>query len=421
MTDAANEMSGSPATAEQVSRRSFLVTGTALTLAAAAARRSVAASSNVAVPASTYVPIPGGKKLRIAVVGGNFGLAWPWNLHPNCEVTAVADLFADRRERLKQQFRCDNVYGEFHPLLKDPKVDAVALYTYGPDHAAQCIDIMKAGKHAVTVIPAAVSLEDCQRLIDTVRSTGKAYMYAETGCHHPAAIASRTFYEQGKYGDVYYTAGEYTHSVYTGPVEVVMKSLLHEGKKTWRWGFPQGWYSGHAIGPIIHATRDRFVEVSATGVEYAYAPFKDNPYGNPYVNTTFAFRSAAGKPSTIKVHWMTAAPGREGADIYGTKMSLYEEREGLPAGVCFPEQDKPVPLDLAPLIEALPPELRKVPGHGGAHPQIIHEFVSACLLGRKPSVDVQQAVAISSAGIVGFQSALRHGEPLKIPDFGPLS
>jgi hypothetical protein len=102
-------------------------------------------------------------------------------------------------------------------------------------------------------------------------------------------------------------------------------------------------------------------------------------------------------------------------------MSLYEEREGLPAGVCFPEQDKPVPLDLAPLIEALPPELRKVPGHGGAHPQIIHEFVSACLLGRKPSVDVQQAVAISSAGIVGFQSALRHGEPLKIPDFGPLS
>jgi hypothetical protein len=62
-----------------------------------------------------------------------------------------------------------------------------------------------------------------------------------------------------------------------------------------------------------------------------------------------------------------------------------------------------------------------VPGHGGAHPQIIHEFVSACLLGRKPSVDVYQAAAISSAGIVGFQSALKHGELLKIPDFGAMT
>src|SRR6185437_3286070 len=111
MTDAANDIGESA-----VSRRSFLLAGTALTMAAAAAQRSAAATSSVAVAASTYVPIPAGRKLRIAVVGGNFGLAWPWNLHPNCEVTAVADLFAGRRQRLKRQFRCDNVYGEFHPL-----------------------------------------------------------------------------------------------------------------------------------------------------------------------------------------------------------------------------------------------------------------------------------------------------------------
>jgi predicted dehydrogenase len=404
-----------------VSRREFLAGGTALTLAAVAPHEVLATATAPQVAAPKYSPLPGGKKLRIGVVGGNFGLAWPWHLHPNCEVTAVADLFDDRREALKKSFRCDNAYTEFHPMLKDPKVDAVALYTYAPDHASQCIDVMKAGKHVVTVIPAAVSLEDCQKLIDTVKSTGKTYMYAETGCHHPAAMASRLFYQQGAYGDVYYTAGEYTHSVYTGRLEEIEKGLFHQGKKTWRWGFPQGWYSGHAIGPIIHATRDRFVEVSAIGVEYAYAPFKENRYGNPYVNTTFFFRTAAGKPSIAKVHWMTAAPGREGADIYGTKMSLYEAREGLPAGVNFPNKEQPVALDVTALIEALPPELRKVPGHGGAHPQIMHEFVSACLLGRKPLVDVYQAAAVASAGIVGFQSALKHGEPLKIPDFGAIA
>lgn len=409
---------------EAVSRRGFLLGTTAATLAASIPGASLAAENNLVRVASVpYRPLPAGKKLRVGVVGGNFGLGFPWHLHPNCEVTAVADLFDDRRERMKKLFGCDNAYAEFHPMLKDRKVDAVAFYTYGPDHARHCIDALKAGKHAMTVIPAAVRLEDCQELIDTVKASGLTYMYAETGCFHPAAMASRAFFKEGKYGDVYYTDGEYVHSVYTGSIEEVLKAgggLIKDGKRTWRWGFPQGWYSGHAIGPVIHVTRDRYAEVSAVGMDYQYEPFKENPYGNRFVNTTFFYRTALGKPSTIKVHWMSASPGREGADIHGTRMSLFEARENLPAAVSYPEQP-PVVLDLSAFTQLLPPQLREVQGHGGAHPQIIHEFVSACLQQRTPSVDVYQAAAIAAAGIVGFQSALKDGETLKIPDFGPIS
>ena len=75
------------------------------------------------------------KKLRIGVVGGGFGSSFPWNMHPNCVVTAVADLREDRKKRLMERFDCANTYGEFHPMLKDPKVDAVAVWTGAPDHA----------------------------------------------------------------------------------------------------------------------------------------------------------------------------------------------------------------------------------------------------------------------------------------------
>src|SRR5437764_14969662 len=80
------------------------------------------------------------KKVNIGVVGGGFGSAFFWHEHPNCVVTAVSDLRADRRHRLAEHYRSNNVYEEFHPMLKDSKVDAVALWTDAPSHAQYAID-----------------------------------------------------------------------------------------------------------------------------------------------------------------------------------------------------------------------------------------------------------------------------------------
>jgi predicted dehydrogenase len=409
-----------------LSRRGFLLGATATTVSATLAKPVIGAPLDASP--GKYTALPTGKKLRLGVVGGNFGLSFPWHLHPNCEVTAVADLLPDRRDKLKERFRCNNVYGEFHPMLKDSKVDAVAFYTEGPDHARHCIDAMRAGKHATTVIPAAVKLEECQELVDTVKSTGRIYMYGETGCFHPAVMAARTFHTEGKFGEIQYTAGDYIHNTYAAPFDVISKALMTNGKRSWRWGFPQGWYSGHATGPIIYATRDRYTEVTAIGTHYRDEPYKDNVYGNPFANTTFFFRTALNKPSVVRVHWLTASPGREGIDIHGSSMSLFEQNEGQPARVLYPHLDDSQfqskggqELQLGAFNDALPPELRAVQGHGGSHAQIIHEFVSACIEGRTPAVDVYQAASIAASGIVGFLSAQKGGELMKIPDFGSIA
>ncbi len=57
-------------------------------------------------------------------------------------------------------------------------------------------------------------------------------------------------------------------------------------------------------------------------------------------------------------------------------------------------------------------------GHGGSHTFITHEFISAIVENRHPTVNVWEAIAYTVPGIVAHQSALRGGEPMKIKDYG---
>ena len=111
-------------------------------------------------------------KVRMGVVGGGFGLSFHLHEHPNSEVTAIADLRADRRALLLKQNPKAEGYVDFKDLIRDRNVDAVGVFSGVPDHARMAIEAMKAGKHVVCAVPAAITLEECQALIDTVKSTG---------------------------------------------------------------------------------------------------------------------------------------------------------------------------------------------------------------------------------------------------------
>ena len=79
------------------------------------------------------------KKIRIGVVGGGFGTQFYWNEHPNCIVEAVSDLREDRRNALKQVYKCDKAYNSLEELIKDRNIDAVAVFTGAPDHVPHTV------------------------------------------------------------------------------------------------------------------------------------------------------------------------------------------------------------------------------------------------------------------------------------------
>jgi hypothetical protein len=56
-------------------------------------------------------------------------------------------------------------------------------------------------------------------------------------------------------------------------------------------------------------------------------------------------------------------------------------------------------------------------GHGGSHPHLVHEFLTAIVEGRDSQVDAVAAADITCAGICAHESAMQNGERVFMPDF----
>lgn len=239
------------------------------------------------------------KKIRIGVVGGNFGRSFYWHEHPNCIVEAVSDLRPERRDALKKTYRCDKAYDSLEELIKDKNIDAVVIFTPAPDHVRHSVAALKAGKHVICAVPAAMTLEECQELIETVKRTGLSYMMAETSYYQQPTISARGFYKKGSFGNIYYTESEYHHAG--------LESLFWEnGKPTWRYGFPPMHYPTHCMAHLIGVTGERLVQVSCIGWGDGDPILKNNAYKNPFWNETALFRTKRGNAFRVAIFWKGA-------------------------------------------------------------------------------------------------------------------
>lgn len=395
------------------SRRGFLADATALTAAAL-------------FPSGVFAQ--GAKKIRVGVVGGGFGTSFYWHTHPDSEVTAVSDLRPERRERLSEVFKCQNTHESLEKLIQDRNVDAVAVFTGAPDHVRHAVACMKAGKHVISAVPAAMSIDECRELIDTVKKTGLTYMMAETSYYHQGCISARKFFQGGQFGRIYYTEAEYHHAG--------LESLFFEnGRRTWRHGFPPMHYPTHCTAFLTGVTGERLTSVTCIGWGDDDPILKENAYNNPFWNQTAFFKTSGGNACRVAVYWKGAHRGTERAQWYGDRMSFFlPDPNGL--GPIIVRSGNQTEKDSGgferqlPAFEAyrqpewwrtdmLPEPLRHNSGHEGSHTFLTHEFIDALAKGRKPAIDVYEAVAYTAPGIIAHQSALRGGVQLDIPQFDP--
>lgn len=368
------------------------------------------------------------RKLRVGVVGGGFGTSFQFHEHPNSVVEAIADLRADRRDKLMSTYSCGKSYNSLDVLLKDPKVEAVGLFTPAPDHVRHALACLKAGKHVLSAVPAAMTLEECAQLIEGVKRSGLIYMMAETSHYQQLTISAREFYKQGAFGNLYACESEYHHAG--------LETLFWEGKqRTWRYGFPPMHYPTHCTAHLVSVTGERLTQVTCIGWGDGDAILKDNVYRNPFWNETALFQTNRGTSFRVAVWWKGAHRGTERAQYFGDKMSFFfahpngtgpaivrwttsQERD---SGGFARQGSKLEKYEEVKwwATDRLPAPLRHGSGHEGSHTFLTHEFVDAVLNQRKPTVDVYEAVAYTAPGIVAHQSALKNGEQLKIPSFDP--
>ena len=358
-----------------------------------------------------------GPKVRMGVVGGGFGLSFHWHEHPNSEVTAIADLRADRRALLLKQNPKAEGYVDFKDLIRDRNVDAVGVFSGVPDHARMAIEAMKAGKHVVCAVPAAITLEECQALIDTVKSTGMTYMNAETSYYYPGVITCRKWQKEGRFGQIFYSEGEYHHDV--EDLRGQNKWFLQDGKPTWRMGLPPMFYITHSSAGIISVTGERLSEVSCMGWGQDHPALKANRYGNnPFSNSVAFFKTSGGGSARISEMRYCAPVGMVRNEFYGTNLSYIDGYDGGRKALVGTAPHHVKEFEQESHWETLPPELRKPTGHAGSHTHLTNEFVRSVVERRWPAINVYEAVAFCAPGIVAHQSALKGGPWMKIPDFG---
>src|SRR4051812_1404047 len=187
------------------SRRSFLhtlsVTSAALgTVPALAADKLIQGFEQA--PADTRPSKPwqsvSDRKIRVGIAGYGvcqFGSAFSFQDHPNVEVVAVTDLFADRCAELSKACRCKQTYPSAQEMIKDDRVEAVFLATDAPSHCRLALDALKHGKHVASAVPAVFgSLDDAEELFKAVKSSGRKYMMFETSYFHEDVYAMRQLY-----------------------------------------------------------------------------------------------------------------------------------------------------------------------------------------------------------------------------------
>ena len=56
-------------------------------------------------------------------------------------------------------------------------------------------------------------------------------------------------------------------------------------------------------------------------------------------------------------------------------------------------------------------------GHGGSHPHLVHQFITALLENKDPYPNAKQSANITCVGILAHESALQNGKQLNLPDF----
>ena len=369
--------------------------------------------------------------LRVAVVGLGFGRTFSRILrdHPDCRVVCVADLNEQMVAETAAEVQPERTARTLEDVLGMADVEAVAVFTHAPRHAEHSMAALRAGKHVLCAVPAAITLEECEALVAAVRETGLTYANAETSYWRPPTAQCRQWHGEGRFGRIVYMEAEYLHDAVHG---ARTNSPREYGGQDWRAaGYPPFLYITHSTGHVLGVTGGRLVEVTAypSAVPDDDVYREDSYWQTPFGNAVGLFKTHDDIPVRIMEMRRVAFGGAEKFSIYGQNLSFVSPHQhGWESS--YPVFERKADGDLAAarpwyrraLYAPLPDPLVKYTygGHDGSHPYIVEDWVRSILDGRIPEVNVYEAVAFCAPGIVAHQSCLKDGERLKIPQFGKL-
>ncbi len=364
------------------------------------------------------------KKIAVGIVGLGFGAEFIpiYQKHPNAEMYAICQRSRENLDKVGDAFGVDVRYTDFDEMLKDPKLDAVHINTPIQNHAEQSLKALRAGKHVACTVPMATTVDECRQIVEAVQETGLTYMMMETVVYSREFLFVKELYESGEMGRLQFLRASHQQEMAGWP-------------GYWE-GLPPMHYATHCVGPVVALAKTPAEYVSCFG-SGRIDEHLISKYGSPFAieSCHIKFRDSDLAAEVTRSLFNTARQYRESFDVYGSKKSFeWTLVEHEPSVIHTGETPEKVTIpDYAHL---LPEPIRSFTtggvyddsgnqhlsfiqgsGHGGSHPHLVHEFISALIEGRSPFPDARQSANITCVGILAHESALRGGEIMRLPEF----
>jgi predicted dehydrogenase len=145
--------------------------------------------------------------IRIGIIGYGY---WGPNLVRNfaemrgAEAAAVADVDRTKLESVQRRFPAVKVTTDFHELLGDPTIDAIAIATPVATHFELGMATLKAGKHLWLEKPMAESSLQARKLVDEAARRQRVLMVDHTFIYTAAVRKMGDIIKAGELGQTYY-------------------------------------------------------------------------------------------------------------------------------------------------------------------------------------------------------------------------
>jgi len=400
-----------------------------------------------ATAAETMMGVPFEKRavVRVGFIGlGGRGSGVIMDLAniPGVEIKAVCDVVgaraqnaANRIEKLGQ--KRPQVYAagdhDYENLCSRDDLDLVYIATPWDWHVPMAICAMERGKHAAVEVPAATTLADCWKLVDTSERTRKHCIQLENCCYGYTERMVLNMCKKGLFGELLHGEAAYNHD---------LRSLLlaDSGEGLWR-RVPHikrngNLYPTHGLGPVAQYMNvhkgDRFTRlVSMSSKSVSLAEYRDAhvPADSPKrkevykcgdMNTSL-IQTAQGRTIILQHTVTLPRPYSRLNVIEGSKGIFmdYPARfylEGQKGGEDFvgPEVYKEYE---DPLWQKEGDMARKLGGHGGMDYIMSFRLIECFHNGLTPDINVYDAAAWSAPGPLSEESIQKGSSGITFPDF----
>ncbi len=369
------------------------------------------------------------RKINVALVGLGFGAEFIpiYQRHPLARLHAICQRDKHKLNAIGEAFGVERRHSSFEELLRDPELDAVHINSPIPDHAWMSIAALKAGKHVACTVPMATSVDDCRKIVELQRQTGLEYMMMETVVYAREFLFMKELFDRKELGRLQFIQASHQQDM--------------DGWPNYWPGLPPMWYATHCVGPVcaLAGLTAEYVSCFGSGsIRKELAQCYGSPFAVESAHVKFRDSDVSGR--IIRSLFDTARQYRESIDVYGSKASLewplIEHEPLVLHRAKLPEEEIPKYVRAPDYAKRLPSAIRRFTkkgvydiakkthlsftqgaGHGGSHPHLVHEFLSAVAEDRAPFPNARQSANWTCVGLCAHDSALQGGAIVKLPSF----